>query len=418
MPAISTLEAVIASLKPGMNVYVPGVSGESLAFYYGLTCNPDACAGIRFIGVHFPGINHSNYLGLHPQARQRNYFMLPGLREGLGCGRAELLPLDYQGIYRDLAGMANVDIAVAQVSPPDQYGVCSLGPCQDFIPAVWAAARVRVAHINPALPKTRGAFTVAWNDVDIACEAEWHLLTYEGEQPTLLQSTIARHVTELVRDGDTIELGIGKIQSEIISSLTSHQNLRIHSGMVMAPVLELLDSGVIKGPASIQIGVALGDEMFYQRTADDPSFYYRPVTETHDPCRIAKIPNFCAINSAVEVDLFGQVNADCINGRQLAGVGGLPNFVQGARMSEGGRSIIVLPSMSDNGRFSRIVASIPTGCNTAIARQDADYVISEFGVAALRGLSVHARAQALISIAHPDHREHLARSWADMAARM
>lgn len=416
MPTNKTLEAVVAGLRPGMNVYVPGVSGESLAFYDALQNNPEACNGVRFVGVHFPGINHSDYIGLHPTARQRNYFMLPGLRQGFDCGRAELLPLDYQGIYRDLAGMEDIDIALVQVSPPDQHGMCSLGPCQDFIPAVWSRARLRVAHVNPSLPRTRGAFTIRWDEIDIACEAQWDMLSYDNGHPTALQNRIAAHVTGLVRDGDTIELGIGKVQSAIISSLKSHQDLKIHSGMVMAPILELIDTGVITGPASIQVGVALGDSDFYYRTAEDHSFFYRPVGETHNPSRIGRIPNFCAINSAVEVDLFGQVNVDSINGRQLAGVGGLPNFVQGARMSEGGRSIIVLPSMSDNGRFSRIVAAIPSSCTTAIARQDADYVVTEYGVAALRGLSVHARAEALIAIAHPDQRDSLADKWLTMVA--
>nr|AEO27332.1 acetyl-CoA hydratase/transferase [Pseudomonas sp. 19-rlim] len=416
MPTKRTLDAVVTSLRPGMNIYVPGVSGESLAFYQALQANPEACSGVRFIGAHFPGINHSDYIGLHQTARQRNYFMLPGLRQGFAGGRAELLPLDYQGIYRDLAGMDDIDIAIVQVSPPDEHGICSLGPCQDFIPAVWSRARQRVAHVNPSLPRTRGAFSIRWDEIDIACDAQWEVLSYDNGQPTDLQNRIAAHVTDLVRDGDTIELGIGKIQSAIISSLKSHQNLSIYSGMVMAPILELIDTGVIKGPESIQIGVALGSGDFYQRTAEDPSFFYRPVGDTHDPCKIAAIANFCAINSAVEVDLFGQVNADSINGRQLAGVGGLPNFVQGARMSEGGRSIIVLPSMSDNGRFSRIVAAIPSSCNTAIARQDADYVVSEYGVAVLRGLSVHARAEALIAIAHPEQRDHLASTWSAMMA--
>lgn len=416
MPIYQSLEAVVASQKPGISVYIPGVSGESLAFYHALKDNPEASNGVRFIGAHFPGINQSDYLGIHPQARQRSYFMLPGLRQGFADGRAELLPLDYQGIYRDLANMQDIDIAIVQVTPPDKDGLCSLGPCQDFIPAVWSRARTRVAHINAALPRTRGAFNVRWEDIDIACEAHWDMVTYDNGQPTELQSQIAANVTPLVRDGDTIELGIGKVQSAIISALTSHQRLKVYSGMVMEPILELIEAGVISGPESIQIGVALGSSSFYQRTAEDVSFYYRPVSDTHDPCKIGRIPSFCAINSAVEVDLFGQVNADCIRGRQLAGVGGLPNFVQGARMSKGGRSIVALPSMSDNGRFSRIVSALPSGCSAAITRQDADYVVTEYGVAALRGLSVHARAEALIAVAHPDRRDDLANAWSTMVA--
>lgn len=418
MPTYQSLDTLVASLKPGMNVYVPGVSGESLAFYDALQNNPGACAGVRFIGAHFPGINRSDYLGLDPQARQRNYFMLPGMRPGFADGRAELLPLDYPGIYRDLAEMHGIDIAIAQVSPPDSKGICSLGPCQDFIPAVWQKARIRVAHINPRLPATRGSFNIIFDDIDIACEAEWDLLTFDNGQINKLQERLAAQVVTLVRDGDTIELGIGKIQSAIISALSNHRSLKMFSGMVLPQVLGLLESGSINGRHSIQAGVALGDLPFYQRIAQDESFYFRPVSETHDLRRLAAIPYFCAINSAVEVDLFGQVNADSINGKQIAGVGGLPTFISGARLSEYGRSIIVLPSMTDNGRFTRIVPAISSSCNTAIARHDADFVVTEYGIAALKGLSVHARAQALIDIAHPEQRDNLAAAWAKTAAAL
>jgi acyl-CoA hydrolase len=180
--------------------------------------------------------------------------------------------------------------------------------------------------------------------------------------------------------------------------------------MASSPLLQLLDHGVISGAETVNIGVALGDRQMYERTAQDDAFYFRPVSETHDVRTIAAIDSFCAINSAVEVDLFGQVNAESIGGRLVAGVGGLPAFVAGALLSPSGRSIIALPATTDDGR-SRIVARLSAGCLTALPRQSADFVVTENGIAALRGLSLQERGRALVAIAAPQHREALAAEW-------
>ena len=266
-------------------------------------------------------------------------------------------------------------------------------------------------HINPALPKTQGSFRIRFHDADVYCEETSDLVHYSKAVPESLQHHIAGHVVNLVNDGDTLELGIGKLPSAIVEGLTSHRALKIYSGMVLPNVTNLIDSGSIKGWGAIRAGVALGDPEFYKRLGEDPTFYFQPVSESHNLRRIAEIPSFCAINSAVEVDLFGQVNSDSIKGRQLAGIGGLPSFVAGARLSEGGRSIIVLPSMTDNQKYSRIVPALSSKCCTTLPRHDADYVITEYGVASLRGLSIHKRAEALISIAAPSRRDELFEEW-------
>ena len=152
----SSAREVVSRLRPGMTVFVPGVSGESLPFYEELLRDPERAAGVTFVGVHFPGINRTDYLALHPTTRQRAYFMSPAIRAALEDGRVDLMPLDYPGIVRDLEQNVSVDVAVAQVSPPDERGFCSLGASYDFLPSVWHQARVRVAHVNPRLPRTRG----------------------------------------------------------------------------------------------------------------------------------------------------------------------------------------------------------------------------------------------------------------------
>lgn len=416
LPPLSTAAEIVAGLRPGMTVFLPGVSGESLAFAAALQANPEAAAGLRFTGMHFPGINRSDYLGLHPQARQCSHVLSPGMRAGLADGRAELLAFDHPGMFRHLADHLVPDLALAQVAPPDADGVCSLGPAWDFHAAVWRNARRRVAHINPRLPRTRGSFTVRAEDFDAAFEADDEILSYDAGAPTEAMARHAALVAGLVRDGDTLEFGIGKLQAAVLAALAGHRRLRIWSGMISTPLLQLLDCGAIRGKASVQAGVALGDAAFYRRLDADPTFFFRPVGETHDVRRIARIRSFCAINSAVEVDLFGQVNADSVNGRLVAGVGGLPPFAAGVALSPGGRSIIALPAATDDGRHSRIVATLGGNGLTALPRHLADYIVTEHGVAALKGLTIHARARALIDIAAPAFREVLARQW-DEAAR-
>lgn len=415
---LQSLQDVVASLRPGMTVYLPGVSGESLPLIEALKAQPQAAAGVRFLGAHFPGINRFDYLGLHPQARQRAYFMQPWLRPALLDGRAELLPLDYPGIFRDLAEEVEIDLAFSQVTPPDDAGNCSLGIAADFTPAVWNKARRRVALINPQLPRTQGSYVIRASDCDVMADAEGELLSYDGGTPNAAMKAHAALVASLVRDGDTLEFGIGKMPGAILDALSAHRNLKVYSGMVSPSVLPLIDSGVIDGKAAVQAGVALGDADFYARTGRDERFYFRPVNETHSVLRIAAIPSFCAINSGVEVDLFGQVNADSVKGKIVAGVGGLPAFVAGSRLSPGGRSIIVLPAATDDGGFSRIVATLGSNAAAGVTRHEADYVVTEHGIAALRGASLHERAKRLIAIAAPQFREGLEQSWGEIAKRL
>ena len=407
---------VLALLKPGFTVYVPGMSGESLVFWDALKAHPELAAGVRFVGVHFPGINRSNYLALHPTARQRSYFMLSGLRAGFVDGRAELIPVDYPGAFRDLSRL-DIDVALVQVSTADERGRCSLGVSYDFLPAVWSRARLKLGHINPRLPRTRGSFSLPSGGFDASFESEADPLHFDAGAADPAIQGHARRVAELVRDGDTLQFGVGRLQSGVLSALTGHRHLRVYSGMVSTPITALIDAGVIAGDDSIEAGVALGDASFYKRIGEDRSFYFRSVDETHDVCRIASIQNFCAINSAVEVDLFGQVNADRAKGRLLAGVGGMPAFAAGARRSVGGRSIIALPATTEDGLVSRIVPALSANGLTALPRCEADFVVTEHGIAALRGLSVHARARALIAVAAPRFQHSLSTAWHETARR-
>ena len=306
---------------------------------------------------------------------------------------------------------------MAQLSQPDHNGRCSLGTCSDFQPAVLANARRKVGHINPRMPRTAGSFDIAYQDLDTVIEADAPLVEFDAGAPSAAMRQHAALIAQLVRDGDTLEFGIGKLQAAIPRALESHRHLKVYSGMASTPLTELLDSGAVQGARSVQIGIAMGDANFYARCQQDAAFYFRPVSETHDVRHIGAIERFCAINSAVEVDLFGQTNADSVNGKLIAGVGGLPAFAAGARLSPGGRSIIALPSATDDGRFSRIVPTLSGPGLCALPRHVADYVVTERGIAELAGKGIHQRARALINIAAPQFQEPLERHWAQAAKK-
>jgi acyl-CoA hydrolase len=410
------LAALVELLQPGMTVYVPGVSGESLAFYDALKAAPHRAAGVRFVGVHFPGINHTDYLHLDPRARQRAYFMQPHFRGPDSVSRVDLLPIDYRGVWFDLAHEIEIDLALAHVSLPLSDGM-SLGLSYDFLPAVWQRAKIRVALVNPQLPRTLGSFRVQESECDYVCLAPCAPVTFDSGEPGEDLIALGRNVAEFVRDGDALQLGIGKAPAAILHALQGHKNLRIFSGMVTDGVLPLIDAGVFDCNVPIQAGVALGAASFYERLDRNDRFYFKPVSETHDISNIAAISNFVAINAALEIDLMGQVNCYSLDGKLFAGIGGMPAFVTGARSGEDGRSIFSLSATVQGGKVSRIVPILSEGSFVGAPRHAVDMVATEYGVAQLRGLSLEQRATQLIRIAAPQFRDQLAAQWQTIRSR-
>lgn len=409
-PLCQSMEALVASFEPGMTVFLGGVAGESLALRDALRAMPEKAAGVRFVGVFFPGINEGAYVSLHPQARQRAYFMSPAFRPDFLAGRVELLPIDYVGVWHDLARLP-IDLAIVQTSMPDDAGWLSLGVCHDFAPVAWARAKRRVAHLNPLMPRTRGSVSLNLSECDAVVECASPLLNYPAEPASDQLLRLARQVASVVRDGDTLQLGIGKMVTAVLDTLRGHRGLKLHAGMATQSIVPLIDEGVIRGRGGVTVGVALGDTDYYQRVARDETFRFMPVNETHDIRRIAVIDNFVAINAALEVDLFGQVNCDTLSGQLMAGVGGMPAFAAGARLSQGGRAVFALLSSASGGAISRIVPRLDGAALVGAPRHVADMVVTEHGVADLRGASLVQRAERLMSIAAPDHRQTLAVQW-------
>lgn len=404
------------ALFPGARVWVPTLSGESGLLTQELQADPERAQDVTFMGVQFPGIDTVDYLSMHPRARQAAFFMSPSVRRGLTDQRAELFCLDYLGLVHHLRTCEPVDVAIAQISLPDADGRCSLGFCADFMPLVWANAKRRVAHVNPRIPRTRGSFTVTLSELDGYVEADTPLLSYTNPALGDVDHRIAHHAASLVRDGDTLQFGIGTVPLALAEALTSHRRLKLHTGMVTHAVQRLAQAGALDPQARITTGVALGDPDFQAFVAQHQPLWFTDVSQTHSPCFIATIPRFIAVNTAVEVDLFGQVNSERVGGVLQAGAGGLPAFAQGALASPGGRLLICLRATAVRGTVSRIVPSLGAGAVCTLPHYMADTVVTEHGVAELRGLSLEARAQALIGIAAADHQAALGDAWTQLRA--
>lgn len=406
------------ALRPGQRVFVSTLSGESALLRDALRADPERARGVTFCGVQFPGIDRTDYLAVHPQARVEAHFMSPSLRRGMAEGRADLLALDYRGITRHCLEGPAPDLVIIQLTPPDADGWCSPGPAVDFMPLLWPRAKQRVAHLNPRLPRSRGSFRVHRSELDAVVEADADTLHLDESPPGEVETRIGHHAASLVRDGDTLQFGIGGVPLALGHALAGHRRLRLHGGMVSASLRTLWESGALDRDARITSGVVLGDGALHDFAASLPNLWLTDVRTTHEPAVLAGIPRFVGINGAMAVDLFGQVNAERTEGRIQAGAGGLPAFAQGAQGSPGGRLLICLPATARQGSASRIVPVLDDQALCTVPRHAVDAVVTEHGVAELRGLSIDARAQALIAIAAPAHRDTLAQAWDALRRRL
>jgi acyl-CoA hydrolase len=325
------------------------------------------------------------------------------------------VPLSYIEIAEYLAKSGLIDVAIVQVTAPDAAGRVSFGLCADFGPIVWRSAQRRVAYVNRSLLRPRRGPSVKLEDADLVIECDGDVITAPAVPLDSDVLAAARQACSLIPNGAVLQTGIGGAPSAVPAFLCGHSGLRLHSGIIGQRHLDLLRSGALASCRGHKVGLAFGGEDLYTFAAADERLEFVDVTVTHDEAKLAAIPRFFAINSAVSVDLFGQANVEWVSDRLVSGVGGAPNFARGATRSSGGQSIIVLPSMAN--RTSRIVDRLTTP-TISLARTDVDAVVTEFGAALLRGRSLDERAQALNVIAHPSVRDDLAAQWKQVRAAL
>lgn len=416
MPHALTPARFLGHLRPGTRVYWPGCAGHSPLFERWLQASPAHAQGVEFCGVWIPGAGRFNPTALHPQARARVIFLPPALHVAHDEGRVAMMPLHYSDAWRWLGTPGRFDLVLLHLSPPDAAGQCSYSVAADFSPAVMDALDPGVAvlaHLNPLLPRTRGP-SVPLSRISAWVEAAEPPLTVADESPDEAMTRLAQHVAALAGDGDTVQLGLGRLQAAVLAQLRDRRDLRLHAGMVSDGLLGLIEAGALAGRSRqrppVCTGVALGSAALYEAVADETLARFEPVSCTHAPATLAAVPQLLSVNSALQVDLLGNVNVEWLNGRRISGVGGLLDFVRGARWSPGGRSVLALNATAAGGTLSRIVPVLDAGC-TSVPRSDVDYIATEFGCVNLRELDAEGRARALIGLAAPAFREGLQQAW-------
>lgn len=393
--------AHLADVLPrGGVTLVQGGAAESLL----LADAVEALGAGEYVGALLPGINRRTY-GAGKGANVTTFFVTPELKaDGVGVN---FLPLSYTEILARLSSM-RIDAALFMVSPPDAAGQCSFGVSVDFLAELWPQIPVRIAHINPNLPRTHGHPGIPYAELTAVLEAPAPLIVVSDAEDDTARA-IAAHVAALVPDGATIEVGIGKAPNACMRALAGKRDLRIHTGLIGDWALDLLDAGAISKTAPIRTGLAAGSERLYAEIGS-PRFEFRPVSYTHSALVMSKLERFVTINSALEIDLLGQAYSECGPTGLMSGPGGAADFARGAKLA-GGLRVLVLPSDAQRGQTSRIVGPAAGRGPVSLGRLETDVVVTEHGAADLRDLSHDARAEALIGVAAPAHRAILAAAW-------
>ncbi|MGC9999612.1 MAG: acetyl-CoA hydrolase/transferase C-terminal domain-containing protein [Bryobacteraceae bacterium] len=347
--------------------------------------------------------------------RHGGLFLGGNVRQAVREGRADYTPIflsEIEGLF--LSGEMPLDIVLLQVAPPDDHGYLSLGTCVDCTLTAARTGTLVIAEVNDHMPRTCGDCFLHVSEIDALVETSRPLLELPREScADDLHHRIAAHVAALVPDGATLQLGIGGIPDAVLMALENHRDLGIHSELVSDGVIPLIEKGVINGarknlhPGKAILGFVLGTHELFDFLRDNPFFEFHPIRYVNDPFVIAQNDRMVAINSALQVDLTGQVCADSIGTRPYSGVGGQTDFIRGAARSKGGVPIIALPSTAKGGTVSRIAPVLDPGAGVVTSRADVHYVVTEHGVAYLHGKSIRQRAEALIAIAAPKFRDEL-----------
>jgi acyl-CoA hydrolase len=409
---LTSAEDAVTLIRSGMRVFVSGNAATPTPLLEALAARKDELEGVELI--HLLQMGHDPFAGpeMEGHFRRRSLFVGPADRDSVNQGRADYVPIMlHQVPWLFKRRVLPLDAAIVQVSPPDEHGFCSLGVEVIASKAALEVAPIVIAMVNPRMPRTLGDTFVHVSRLTAIVEMDYPLPELRREGFREVERRIGENVASLIEDGATLQMGIGAIPDAVLASLEGRRDLGIHTEMISDGVVEALEKGLITGsrktlhPGKIVGTFVLGSERLYRFVHDNPLFELHPADYVNDPFVIAQNRKMVAINSAIEVDLTGQVVADSIGTRIYSGFGGQLDFIRGAARSEGGKPIIALPSTAKG--HSRIVPYLKPGAGVVTTRADVHYVVTEWGVAELFGRSLRERAMALIGIAHPDFREEL-----------
>lgn len=408
----------IARLEPGMRVLLPPGCGEPQALVEEVIRQADRLRPLALMG----GLHLGDYAFCAPEQQEAfrwvTFQVMPGLREAMARGIVEFVPARYFDTLWIFGpgGPWAADAILVQAAPPDPRGRISLGVSTSYPLPLARVVPLVIAEINHRMPRTRGDSTMPLDKVAAWIETDRPLRSYPAAAAGDVERRIAPHVVEVIPDGATVQIGIGSVPEAIVEALGVRRDLGIHSLLVDA-MLPLLERGVVtnarkgRNPGRMDLGEIMGTARLFEFAHENDLVNMEPSSLIHNPRVVATLERFVSVNSAIEVDLTGQVNAESIGDRQVAGVGGQFDFVEGAYWAPGGRSIIALPSTGRGGEVSRIVTRLGAGAMVTTPRHLTDCVVTEFGRAELRGRSVDERARSLVGLAHPRFREQLEREW-------
>lgn len=406
-------EEAVKHIKSGDRVVTGHACGEPSYLIDAMVANAAAYENVEI--DHMVAMGQSAYCKPEYEKNFRHNALFVGgsTRTAVAEGRADFTPcffFEIPGLFRSTLP---VDVALVQVTPPNENGMCSLGVSVDYTLAALKQAKTVIAQVNPQMPFTCGDCMVSVKELDCIVEHDAPIIELLPPKIGPVEEAIGKNCAALVKDGDCLQLGIGAIPDAVLHALTDKHDLGIHSEMFSDGVVDLVKAGIINNKAKnfnngkFVVTFLMGTKKLYDFVNENPDVYMAPVNYVNHPQIAARNDNLVSINSCVQVDLMGQVASESIGLKQISGTGGQVDFIRGASQSKGGRAILAFPSTAAKGAVSKIVPLLDEGAAVTTCRNDVDYVVTEYGVAALKGRTLRDRARALIEIAHPNFRESL-----------
>ncbi len=405
-------------IRSDTNIFIHGACATPAPLLEALCARKDL-ENVKLYHLHTSGPAPFAAAGRENEFRSVSLFTGAPLRTAIAEHRADFVPIflsDIPGLF--LSGSVKLDVAVLQVSPPDRHGLCSLGTSCDAAKAAAETARLVIAEINEQMPRTHGNNVLPFERIHAFVATDRPLFEHHLGPESAIEARIGEIIADLVEDGSTLQMGIGGIPDAVLSRLHNKRDLGIHTEMFSDRVVDLVESGAVTnrnktvGSGRIVTSFVNGTRRLFDFVHDNPLVSFYPCDWTNDTSVIRKNPKVVAINSALQIDLTGQVCADSIGHRIYSGIGGQMDFIRGAALSRGGKPIIALPSTAARGTLSRLVVALNPGAGVVTTRGHVHWIVTEYGAVNLHGKSLRERAEALISIAHPDFRAELGRELA------
>jgi len=414
---VITAEQAAGKIKSGNRVVTGHACGEPTELINAMVANCEAYENVEI--VHMVAMSESEYSkpGMEKHFRHNSLFVGGSTREAVNCGRADFTPCYFSEVPSLFKECLPVDVALIQVSTPDEHGYCSFGVSIDYTKPAAKFAKLVIAEVNNKMPRTMGDSFIHVSEIDYIVEANHNIIELNPPKIGDIEKAIGEYCASLVEDGSTLQLGIGAIPDAVLLFLKEKKELGIHSEMISDGVVELVEAGVITNNAKtlhtgkIVVTFLMGTQRLYDFVNNNPMVEMYSVDYVNDPTIIMKNTKMISINSCVQVDLMGQVASESVGLKQISGVGGQVDFVRGANMCKDGKSIMAMASTAAKGTVSKIVPLLAEGSAVTTGRNDVNYVVTEYGIAKLKGKNLKDRARALINIAHPYFKLSLINEW-------